>query len=184
MRGSKLIRISIVLGFGLLFMGQTIAQVEAQEKGSSKTMIEQMPMSPQMKKRMQAMMNTPIFLDSPCAVYGQRDRLRLTDEQKSQLIKIENEARQKALAVLTPEQKATLGDLPEKPMAMMQMCQNMSSKMMPMMKEMMGEGGMEDMMKFCPMMGMMKEKGEVKGSNSSGMSTSMEPKGSGTMSEK
>ena len=105
---TKLRKTFIILSLGLLFIGQTFAIGEDQEKESSQTMMEQMPMSPQMMKRMQIMMDTPIFLDSPCAIYGQKNRLNLTDEQKSRLIEIENEARKKALAVLTSEQKTTL----------------------------------------------------------------------------
>ena len=42
---------------------------------------------------------------------------------------IENEAREKALGVLTTEQREKLGDLPSSPMAMMQMCESMMGKM-------------------------------------------------------
>ena len=109
-------------------------------------MMRKAGMDPAMMKRVQVMVQTPIFLDSPCAVYGQAANLELSDEQKAKLTEIENEARKKALAVLTPEQKKKMGDIPAKPMAMMQMC----AKMMPMMQEMMGGKGGPMMM--CPMM--------------------------------
>ncbi len=98
-------------------------------------MMRKAGMDPAMMKRMQVMMQTPIFMDSPCAVYGQAEALELSDEQKARLIEIENEARKKALAVLTPEQRKKMGDIPPKPMAMMQMCQQMCAKMMPKMMD-------------------------------------------------
>ncbi len=113
-------------------------------------MMKKMDMSEMMMKRMDAMMKTPIFLDSPCAVYGQKDRLDLTEEQQQQLIRIENDAREKSLAVLTAEQKKTLGELPDKPMAMMKMCRKMGGKMMPMMGNMQGCMGPEMMGKSPP----------------------------------
>lgn len=107
-----------------------------------KGMMNKMGMSEDMVKRWDAMMHTPIFLDSPCAIYGQADRLGLTDEQRQQLIDIENEARAKSMGVLTDEQRETLGDVPDTPMPMVKMCQEMQSKMKPMMQEMMGAMGM------------------------------------------
>lgn len=107
-------------------------------------MMEKMGMPEDMVNRWQTMMRTPIFMDSPCAIYGQSARLDLTDEQKQQLIDIENEARAKSMAVLTDEQRDTLGDLPDKPMPMMKMCNDMQSRMKPMMKDMMGGMGNTD----------------------------------------
>ena len=95
------------------------------------TMMQETGMDPAMMKRMQVMVQTPIFMDSPCAIYGQAAALELSDEQKARLLEIENEARKKALAVLTPEQRKKMGDLPDKPMAMKQMCAKMMG----------GEGG-------------------------------------------
>jgi len=101
-------------------------------------------------------MRTPVFPDSPFAIRGQAEALGLSDEQKQQLLDIENEARQKAKTVLTEEQIKKLGEVPDKPMAMMEMCQQMSSKMMPMMQKMMGsQGSPMTMCPMCPMMRMM-----------------------------
>lgn len=83
------------------------------------------------------MILAPIFLDSPAAILGQKEALGLSNEQVTKLLVIEKEARQKAKAVLTPEQTKKLGDVPDTPMAMVEMCQQMSSKMMPMMQKMM-----------------------------------------------
>jgi hypothetical protein len=98
-------------------------------------MMGQMGMSEDMVKRWDTMMRTPIFMNSPCAIYGQAETLNLTEEQKQQLIDIENQARAKSMAVLTDEQRETLGDLPDKPMPMMEMCGQMKSRMMPMMQQ-------------------------------------------------
>jgi hypothetical protein len=100
-----------------------------------KNMMSQMGMPEDMVKRWDTMMRTPIFMDSPCAIYGQAETLNLTEEQKQQLIDIENQARAKSMAVLTDEQRETLGDLPDKPMPMMKMCGEMKSRMMPMMQQ-------------------------------------------------
>ena len=119
-------------------------------------MMEQAGIDPNMMRRCQAIMFAPVFLDSPAAIRGQAEALGLSDEQKQKLLDIENEARQKAKTVLTEEQVRKLGEVPEKPMAMMEMCQQMSSKMMPMMQKMMGSQGSPMMMcPMCPMMRMM-----------------------------
>jgi len=124
------------------------------------SMMQKAGVTPAMMQRCQAMMQTPIFMDSPCAVYGQADVLKLSEEQKKKLIEIENEARKKALALLTEEQKKQMGDIPEEPVAMAQMCQQMCSKMMPMMQKMMTDEGKTGPMMMCPMMHMMGGKGQ------------------------
>ena len=125
-------------------------------------MMQKAGMDPAMMKRMQVMMQTPIYIDSPSAICGQAAALNLSDEQKARLVEIGNEARKMALAVLTPEQKKKLGGIPQKPMAMMQMC----TKMMPAMQKRMGSKGGPMMMK--KMMGgkgrpMMKMRGGAAG---------------------
>jgi hypothetical protein len=119
-------------------------------------MMQQAGMDPNMMQRCMIMMRTPVFLDSPSAIRGQAEALGLSDEQVKKLFDIENEARQKAKSVLTEEQTKKMGEVPDKPMAMMEMCQQMSSKMMPMMQKMMGSQGSPMMMcPMCPMMRMM-----------------------------
>jgi YHS domain-containing protein len=113
-------------------------------------MMQKAGIKPEMMQRCQVMMQTPIFMDSPCAIYGQANALKLSENQKKQLMDIENEARKKALAVLTDEQKKNMGDIPEKPMTMFQMCQQICPKMM----SSEGKTGM------CPMMQMMGDKGQ------------------------
>lgn len=120
-------------------------------------MMQQAGIDPNMMRRCQAMMFAPVFLDSPAAIRGQGESLGLSDEQKQKLLDIEKEARQKAKTVLTEEQIKKMGEVPDKPMAMMEMCQQMSTKMMPMMQKMMGGGpqGGPMMCPMCPMMRMM-----------------------------
>lgn len=88
-------------------------------------MMKQMGMEPEMMARMQLLMRTGVFVDSPAALQVQRDKLQLSQEQAGKLSEIEKEARQKALALLTPEQRTKLGDIPDKPLVMMDMCQEM-----------------------------------------------------------
>jgi len=108
--------------------------MQAMRKGEM-NMTNMMPgmmqsMGPEVMERMQVLMRTPIFLDAPCPIYAQSDKLGLNGEQKKKLGEIENEARQQARAVLTPEQQAKLGNVPDKPVTMMETC--------PMMKMMQG----------------------------------------------
>ena len=109
---------------------------------------------PEMMKHMRVLMQTPIFLDSPYAIHGQAAELGLSEKQKNKLIKIENESRKKAVGVLTSEQLKKMGEIPDKPMVMMQMCQQMHTRMAPMMQKMGRKGGP---MMMCPMMQMMSE---------------------------
>jgi hypothetical protein len=98
--------------------------------GSNMTdMMKQMGTKPEMMARMQLLMRTGVFVDSPAALQVQKARLQLSQEQTGKLSEIEREARQKALALLTPEQRTTLGDIPDKPLVMMEMCQPMMAKM-------------------------------------------------------
>ncbi len=115
-------------------------------------MMQKAGVAPDVMRRWQAMMATPIFLDSPCAVYGQAQALGLSDAQRQKLVQIQTEARKKALAVLTSEQRKKLGAIPDKPMTMMQMGQQMRGKMMPMMQKMMGGKSMSSPMMTCPRM--------------------------------
>ena len=105
-----------------------------------------------MMKHMRILMQTPIFLDSPYAIHTQAADLGLSDKQKKKIIDIENEARKKAVAVLTSEQRKKMGDIPDKPLVMMRMCQQMCARMATMMHKRPSEGGS---MMMCPMMEMM-----------------------------
>lgn len=112
-------------------------------------MMEKAGVSPQMMRHCRIMMQTLISMDSPNAIRAQAETLGLSEEQKKALARIEKEARKKALAVLTPEQRTRMGDGLDKPIAMSDMCK----QMMPMMEKMMGgehKGGSRMM---CPMMG-------------------------------
>ena len=105
-------------------------------------------------KHMRVLMQTPIFLDSPYAIHGQAAELGLSEKQKKKLIEIEDESRKKAVAVLTSKQRKKMGDIPDKPLVMTQMCQQMRAKMAGMMQKTAGKGGP---MMMCPMMQMMSE---------------------------
>ncbi len=100
-------------------------QTGADPMGMMDTMMKQMGMQPEMMNRMQILMRAGVFVDSPAALQVQRDKLQLSEEQAGKLREIEKQARQKALALLTPEQRTNLGDIPEKPLVMMEMCQQM-----------------------------------------------------------
>ncbi|MHC4461770.1 MAG: YHS domain-containing protein [Planctomycetota bacterium] len=140
-------------------MGKAQAPVGTNASGGPQKMMqrcanlvmEKAGITPAMMQRCQVMMHKPIFMDSPCAIYGQADALKLSEEQKKKLLEIENEARKKALAVLTSEQREKMGEVPDKPMAMAQMCRQMCSKMMPMMQKMMGSQSKDGPM-MCPLM--------------------------------
>ncbi len=129
------------------------APMDPQKMKNMMGMMQQAGVGPDMMQRCMVMMRTPVFLDSPSAISGQAEALGLSDEQVKKLFDIENEARQKAKSVLNEEQIKKMGEVPDKPMAMMEMCQQMSTKMMPMMQKMMGSQGGPMMM--CPMMRMM-----------------------------
>ena len=89
-----------------------------------------------------AMMNAPLYMDSPEMLLGQADTLGLTDDQKTQLADVVKDARAKAAAVLTEAQRTTLGQVPDKPMTMTEMRAEMMKKMAPMMEKMNKDGAM------------------------------------------
>ncbi len=68
---------------------------------------------------------------------------------------IENEARQKAKTVLTEEQIKKIGEVPDKPMSMTEMCETMYAKVMPSMEKMTEAGSQGGPMMMWPMMRMM-----------------------------
>jgi hypothetical protein len=82
-----------------------------------------------------AMMNAPLYLDSPEMLLGQAEALILTDDQKAKLTEVVKDSRTKAAAVLTEAQRTKLGPVPEKPMTMMEVRAEMMKKMAPMMME-------------------------------------------------
>jgi len=112
--------------------GQMNMNMPRMMQGIGPEMMKQMmgQMTPETMDRMQLLMRTPIFLDAPCPIFAQAEKLGLNEEQKKKLGEIEKEARAKARAVLTPEQQSKLGKVPDKPVTMMETC--------PMMKMMQG----------------------------------------------
>ena len=93
-----------------------------------------------------AMMNAPLYMDSPEMLLGQADTLGLTDDQRARLTEVVKDSRAKAAAVLTEAQVTQLGQVPEKPMTMREMRAEMMKKMAPMMEKMSQEKGMGGMM--------------------------------------
>ncbi len=102
----------------LLILSVTAAQDTGAEKAQCKVAV-------QYSRQCKLIMATPIYLDSPAVIYGQAEMLKLTAEQKEQLKKIENETRKKALALLTPEQREQLGEIPAEPITLAQICGKM-----------------------------------------------------------
>ncbi|HMK36831.1 MAG TPA: hypothetical protein VK463_17285 [Desulfomonilaceae bacterium] len=68
------------------------------------------------------LMRTSLFLDSPAALRGQAEFLGLSTDQIQKLAEIETEARSKAKSVLKEEQISKLGAVPDKAVAMMDVC--------------------------------------------------------------
>ncbi|GAB4287501.1 MAG: hypothetical protein Kow0092_40480 [Deferrisomatales bacterium] len=96
-------------------------------------------------------MGAPSFLDGPGALLGRAEELGLSQEQRERLETLLREARERAREILTPEQIDRLGDLPDSPQSLKEVCREVASKMGPMgsgmpdmgemMKRMMGGGG-------------------------------------------
>lgn len=107
--------------------------------------------SPEMKMRCQMMMGTAVSPTDPAAILALKDQLKLTDAQTAQLEAINKDARDKAIVVLTADQKTTLDALPKSPQTMKDMHEQMMGKM----QEMMGSNKMDDQPMNCPMMKMM-----------------------------
>ena len=74
-------------------------------------------------KRCKLLMGAALYLDGPAVIAGQTEMLGLSDEQIKELKKIQDEARKKALAVLTPEQSEKLGKISDKPISLAQLCE-------------------------------------------------------------
>ena len=100
-----------------------------QDKGAEKARCKSTEKTAGMTRRCKMIMGASIYLDSPAAIYGQADSLGLSEVQKKALTQIINDARKKAIDVLTPEQREKLGDVSAEPLTMMQMCQKMCGKM-------------------------------------------------------
>ena len=117
------------------------------------TMTQKPGMTPDRRQWRRVIMSAPIFLDSPSVIYGQAQELELSEGQKTKLREIESQARQKALGVLSDEQRKRLGDIPDTPMTLMQMCADMMSRT----HKMVGDKR-QDMPMTCPTMRMMRAK--------------------------
>ncbi|MHC4457680.1 MAG: DUF2703 domain-containing protein [Planctomycetota bacterium] len=111
-------------------------------------------MSGQMMMQCAVMMQTKIFSNSPAAILGQAQTLGLSEAQNQKLSEIEKQAREKALAVLTPEQQEKLGDVSVPPVSMASLCQKMCGKVMT------GAGKDMPAQMMCPMMQWMTQSGD------------------------
>jgi hypothetical protein len=87
-------------------------------------------------KQWKAMMSVRVHPDSPTGLLALKDDLALTAEQVSQLQAIEEEAGQKAQALLTDSQKATFETLKFPPGTVMEKSMEMGKMTMRQMKEM------------------------------------------------
>lgn len=169
----------IVLATGVYAQSTAPEQASAVTKPGTMKMDASAPMCPMAMKMMadsdmpggmkacMDMMKTPIYPDSPSAISGQADRLGLSDEQRTQLESIAKEARQKAVDILTPEQRETLGDVSEAPTSMVQLCQRMGGQMMSKMQQPTGNDQADaPMMACCSKMQGQSMKGKSAGSSS------------------
>jgi hypothetical protein len=125
--------------------------MSGQPSAEMKEMMTKAGVTEQMVMQCRGMMNAPMHMDSPAVLMGMDEGLMLTEEQKAKLMDIDKDARAKALAVLTADQKAKLGMIPEKPMSVREGMMEMHKKMMPVMMEKMKAQGKE-MPMCCPMM--------------------------------
>lgn len=95
----------------------------------SRQAMEHMGAPPEMIKQGQMMMKAPMYLDEAMCLYARSAELGLNEKQKEELLKIQKEAREKALKLLTEEQKKKLGTVSAEPISMKQLCQQMMKKM-------------------------------------------------------
>lgn len=116
------------------------------DKGAEKARCKSTEKTAVMTRRCKMIMGAPLYLDSPAVIYGQADSLGLSEVQKKALTQIINDARKKAIDVLTPEQRGKLDDVSAEPLTMMQMCQKMCGQMMA------GAGKDMPAQMMCPMM--------------------------------
>ena len=63
-----------------------------------------------------------IYLDSPAVLIGQAEKLQLSNEQLESLKKIQDQARKKAIQILTSDQKTKLDKIPAKPITLAKLC--------------------------------------------------------------
>ena len=122
---------------------------KAGQKEWCKEMMAKAGISEQMMSFCQAMCNAPMERSDPAMLMGWEKDLKLTDEQKAKLADIAKDARDKALAVLTDDQRKVIESMPADKMTLREMRMEMHKKMMPVCKEMMKEG---KMCGGCPMM--------------------------------
>jgi len=100
--------------------------------------------------QMKVVSQTPVFMDSPAALYGQADELKLTTMQKAQLMAIIQKSRKDALAILSPEQKTILGPVPDMATSMLDICREIQLKMKEMKRT--KNPGRRLTCPMCPMM--------------------------------
>jgi len=122
---------------------------------------------PDMIMRCRALMNTPVSRNDPAALQAMKDHFRATAAQRAQLDAISSKKRNKALAVLSNDQKRTLDTMSRLPQTMKAMYEDLMAKMIKMQGEKMGDK-MGDKPMARQMMDMMNEHGSVPGQTATG----------------
>lgn len=98
------------------------------DKGTD--MCKEMDVPAAMKQRCQMMMNAEMSKDDAVCLLACTSELSFTPDQVQKLEEIVKRSRQEAVAILTPEQKKTLAEIPEKPASVCEMRMNMHEMMM------------------------------------------------------
>jgi hypothetical protein len=92
-------------------------------------MVERMGVTPESHKAGKKLINVPVPMDGPEALLSQKEELNLTKEQVQKLEQLAKDAREKANAVLTEEQKSKLTDVSEKPVSSLEMLEGIIKQM-------------------------------------------------------
>lgn len=108
---------------------QELAERQKMYFESSYRRLERMGATPEMIKEGQLMIRFQMYMDGAEALLAQSKELGLTDQQKEELAKIQKEAREKALKLLTEEQRKKLGAVPAEPKSMLQLNKEILKKM-------------------------------------------------------
>lgn len=88
-------------------------------------MAEGLGISHETLEQCKMIMKAPVYIDGPECLYARSEELGLSKEQKDALKKIAEEARAKALKVLTPEQQKKLGPQMPEPKSVVDLCHKM-----------------------------------------------------------
>ena len=101
-------------------------QLAAQQAG----ILQQAGIDPQMITTAYTLSNAPWYMDGPGVLLARSGELGLTAQQSSALSKILADARSQAGEILTDAQRELLGDVPDQPITMAQMQEQVYGKIM------------------------------------------------------